>query len=184
MTRRNGTTPGFRKAARGTRFARLSDIAEPALRAASVQRGIAEHRLIEGWSSAVGPEIARLCRPVRLMGHGRGKDLGGTLVVAAPGPLIPELRHRADQVVERVNAVYGYRAVSRLRVEAETTHLAAAPVALHETSGGFLADAPPATISPSRAVRDIEDDGLRAALARLEVNIRRRAASDDPRSKP
>jgi hypothetical protein len=179
MARSDGTSRGPRKAARGTRFARLGDVAIPALRGVALKRGMAEHRLIEAWPEIVGRDIARHCHPVRLSPP-RGKGLGGTLVVSAPGPLVPEVTHMADQIVERVNAVHGHRAVSRLRVETSW----AAEGMLSEPAAGFAHDGPPDPAPPSDHVATVADEGLRAALARLEKNIRRRQVGPDKQPKP
>jgi hypothetical protein len=114
-----------------------------------------------------------LCRPVRISHGRRHEGLGGTLVVAAPGPLVPEVTHMADRIAERVNRVYGYRAIARIRVQADhAAPLQASPAApmLAETGTGWRNDAP----LVSSDVAQIGDSDLRTALARLEANIRRR----------
>ena len=168
---------GPRKAVRGTGFTRLADAAAPGLQRAATRRGMAEHALIRDWPTIVGPEMAALCRPVRVS-HGRRNDgLGGTLVVAAPGPLVPEATHMADRIAERVNRVYGYRAIGRIRVQADhAAPLQGGPAApmLAEGGNGWQNDAPQAAPPVSPDVAQIGDGDLRAALARLEANIRRR----------
>jgi hypothetical protein len=164
---------GPRKAVRGTGFTRLADAAAPGLQRAATRRGMAEHALIRDWPTIVGAETAALCRPVRVSHGRRHEGLGGTLVVAAPGPLVPEVTHMADRIAERVNRVYGYRAIARIRVQADHAAPlqadAAAPM-LAEAGSGWRNDAPPV----SSDVAQIGDSDLRAALARLEANIRRR----------
>jgi hypothetical protein len=159
----------------GRGFARAAAALTPALRAAAGSRGIAEHRLLTDWDAVVGPEFAALCRPVRIEHRPRRGDagLGGTLVVAAGGAVAPEVLHLAAVLVERVNAAYGYRAVSRLRLSQTETGWGAAAVAAAEPPAPFAA-------APSPLISTVADEGLRAALARLEANIRRRA--DRPRT--
>jgi hypothetical protein len=171
LAQRNGIQRTPRKAVRGTRFTRLADAAAPGLRHAATRRGMAEHALIRDWSAVVGAETATLCRPVRISHRGRGEELGGTLVVAAPGPLVPEVTHLADRIAERVNRVYGYRAIARVRVQAD---LGIEPAVLAEREPAWRHDAPPAMPPVSPEVASIGDEDLRAALARLEANIRRR----------
>ncbi len=102
--RRSG---GFRHAAR---------LVEDRIRAAGESRGFAAARLLTRWDDIVGPEIARLARPVRL-GWGRGKraqGLGATLTLAVPGPAAPMVQMMGPRIVERVNAALGFAAVARI----------------------------------------------------------------------
>ncbi|MEM9763643.1 MAG: DciA family protein [Pseudomonadota bacterium] len=82
---------------------------------AAERQGFADAEVLLRWSEIVGPALAPLCRPVR-MSHGRGQDLTRTLVVAAEGAAALEVEHRGPQIIERVNACFGYRHVTRLRV--------------------------------------------------------------------
>jgi hypothetical protein len=177
---------GPRKAVRGTGFTRLADAAAPGLQRTAIRRGMAEHALIRDWANILGAETAALCRPVRVSHGRRDQGFGGTLVVAAAGPLVPEVTHMADRIVERVNRVYGYRAIARVRVQADHTaplrdgfggpckpEDATTPM-LAERGDGWHDDAPPALQPPSPEICAIDDSDLRAALARLETNIRRR----------
>lgn len=121
----------------------------------------------------MGADIAEACLPVRMSWPkgGRGESGGGaTLTVEASGARAPEVQHDAARIVERVNQVCGWRAVTRLRVV---------------QSGGRAPDAPPpapvavratgldAAVSPD--ISAIADDDLKRALAQLEANIRARA---------
>lgn len=166
----DGTRRGLRKT-RGTRgFCRASDAVAPALREAGARRGFAEHRILTQWRDIAGAELARLTRPVRISYRGHAPGLGATLVVVAEGAVAHEVNHLAGSIVERVNRVCGHRAIARLRV-VQTAGLGVAPAP---------AAPPPAAdmlLPPSPALAVVHDDGLRAALARLERNIRGRARS-------
>jgi hypothetical protein len=150
---------GFRSAA--------SALAGP-LRSAAARRGFAEHRLLQRWAEVAGAELAPRCQPLKIS-HGGREGLGGTLVVAAEGATALEVQHQADRLAERVNRVFGYRAVSRVRVVQTASRAPAEP-------GGDVRPAPPRDAPPSPAISAVGDPGLRAALARLEANIRRAPA--------
>jgi len=161
--------PGGKRRMRG--FARVSVIAAPLTRAAGAPRGFAEHRLLTDWPSVAGAEFAQSCRPVKVGYRGKDAGLGATLVLEADGARATEVAHMAPQIIERVNQVYGYRAISRIRV-----------VQIAGGAGGFAGaqaafdDPPPLDMPASPDISGVQDDGLRAALARLEANIRRKAA--------
>ncbi|MCL5776369.1 DUF721 domain-containing protein [Limibaculum sp. FT325] len=79
------------------------------------RQGFAEAAVLLHWPEIVGAAWAGLCHPVKVT-YGRGAELGATLMVRADGPAALELEHRAPQIVERINAHYGYRAIARLRI--------------------------------------------------------------------
>ena len=163
---------GRRKAVRGTGFTRAADAAAALVESGGAARGFAEQRVLTGWADIVGSDLAALCRPLKMTYRGREPGLGATLVVLVEGALAPEVAHDAERIIERVNRSCGHRAVARLKIV--QTHGLAAD-ALAEAQAPWTP--PPAPDAPpSASVSAIADDGLREALARLETNIRRRAA--------
>lgn len=163
----DGTRRGVRKS-RGMRgFRRAADAVSPALREAGAKRGFAEHRILTQWREIAGAALAGLTRPVRISYRGHEPGLGATLVVMAAGAVAHEVSHLAGTIVERVNRVCGHRAVSRLRVvQTAGLELAAPPEPRQPL--------PSPAAAPSPLVEAVSDDGLRAALARLEQNLRGR----------
>lgn len=152
------------------RFERASSLLKGPLRAPAEKRGFAEARLLTHWAEIVGEEIAATAVPLRIS-YGRG--FGGTLVLLTTGANAPVLEMRGTEIVERVNACYGYRAVSRIQV----TQTAATGFA--EGQVAFRAPPPRAEPAPDPArlaqvtegLKEIEDDGLRAALEALARRV-------------
>ncbi len=191
MAREDGAQAARRKwGKRGFRSA--AEAAAPMLSGPAAKRGFAERRLLSEWPAIAGPVLAPLCRPVKMRFRRGEGAFGATLVVEAEGPRALEVQHLADVIVERANAVYGYRAVARLHVVQTPARGGDAPSAarggdaLSAARGGdapALAEAPAAFAGPPRLDREpspdisgVEDDRLRGALARLEANIRARRA--------
>jgi hypothetical protein len=94
-------------------FERASTLVKGQLKAPAEKRGFAEARLLTHWEDVVGAEIAAIALPLRIT-YGRG--FGGTLVLLTTGAHAPVLEMRGTEIVDRVNACYGYRAVSRVQV--------------------------------------------------------------------
>jgi hypothetical protein len=152
-------------------FARASDAASSLLGRVGVRRGFAERKLIAEWRWIVGDDLAASCRPVR-MSFRRGEGaFGATLVVEAEGARAHEAQHLSERIVERVNQVYGYRAVSRLKVVQTSPGAGAMDRADTPRRGA----ATPMDLAPSPLISKVGDDALRLALARLEANVKRRA---------
>nr|WP_316013468.1 DciA family protein [Roseobacter sp. HKCCA0434] len=143
----------------------------PHLRAASEKRGFAHVRLLTDWDEIVGPEIARLARPLKV-GYARS-GFGATLTVLVTGAAAPQVQMMTRTIIDRVNACYGYSAISRV-----TLTQTAPGEAMRGFAEGQAEFAPrPRRLSPEREqamqsdLCDVEDEGLRAALMSLGTNI-------------
>ncbi|MFT6774243.1 MAG: hypothetical protein ACJA1L_001955 [Paracoccaceae bacterium] len=184
--------PAIRRTGRG--FLHAAALSSEPVRTAFSRRGFAETRVLTDWDAVVGEALAPLCRPVKVTYGGGG--FGATLIVLAEGARAPEVEMLGPRIIERVNAFYGYRAVSRFKVVQTTAAMGAASGAetgartggLAESSRGFDRSGAPerrigvVSISEAQevaaAVQPVSSDPLRAALDRLGRNIisRRRAA--------
>lgn len=156
--------PEAPRRARG--FLRAAALTGAALKSAGAKRGFVEARLLTEWREIVGESIGALCRPVRVTYAGSAPGLGATLVVAASGARGPEVEMRRPEIIERVNAFYGYRAVSRLRIDQSRS-------AEGFAEAGPAFEGPPPTVRP---VAGVKDERLALALGRLGANIRLKAA--------
>ena len=164
---RGGSSP------RGRGFALAGGLVQPQIRKASVSRGFTVSRLVTHWAEVVGEDVARLCRPVKVA-YGR-TGMGATLTLLARGAAGPMLQAQLPAIRDRVNACYGYTAISQIRLtqtsatgfaEGAAAYGAAAPLAV--TASAPSEDAERA----ARAVTEgVTDPDLRAALAGLGARI-------------
>ena len=133
------------------------------------RQGFAASELVTHWPDVVGAEIAAHAEPIKLQWprtSGPEEPEPATLVLRAEGPAAIEVQHLAPVILERVNRFLGWRAVGRIS-------LRQAPLA---RSAGPARPAPPSaaeTAAVERELGEVEDDGLRAALARLGASIKR-----------
>jgi len=146
--------------------------------------GFSTATLLTDWEQIVGADLARYTAPDRLKWPCNG-TAGGSHDEPAEGPSRQgatlvlrvdlgrgiDIQYKARQLIERINAHFGYRAVAEIRI-------IQAPV------DGAL---PPAEVaSPARVLRKafnrgetapllaaIPDDGLRAALERMQAGLSR-----------
>lgn len=162
MAQRYSTTRGFK---------RTDSLLSDQIRRAGESRGFAVTRVLTHWAEIAGPEIAAIARPVKI-GYGRG-GFGATLTLLTTGANAPMLEMQKDQLRERVNAVYGYNAISRVRITQT------APTGFAEGQAQFDRPAPPQAPSASpevtrevaHAAEGVGDAELRAALERLGRNV-------------
>jgi hypothetical protein len=88
----------------------------PAIAAKAMgRRGLAFGPLLSDWSSIVGAWLAERCVPFKLtFPPGRRTDAVLHLKIESSAAL--ELQHCEAQVLERINAFFGYGAVARLKL--------------------------------------------------------------------
>ena len=152
-------------------FRRTSILVEQKLRAAGESRGFAITRLLTHWSEIVGAQVAQICTPVKVSYAQKG--LGATLVILTTGAQAQMLEMQLPQLREKVNACYGYNAISRIRITQT------APVGFSDGKARFntapkltFPEPCPETAAKASAIAcDIKDEGLRAALAAFGENI-------------
>jgi len=139
------------------------------LRSPAEKRGFADVRLLTHWAEIVGEATAEIALPVKIS-HGRG--FGGTLVVLTTGGNAPVLEMQKEALIDKVNACFGYRAVSRVHItQTAPTGFAEGQVAFRQTQPTPRAPDPARLAQSMQGVDRIEDEGLRDALARLARNV-------------
>jgi hypothetical protein len=152
-------------------FKRTASVLSDRIRRAGESRGFAVSRLLTHWAEIAGPQIAGIARPVNIS-YGRG-GLGATLTVLTTGPQAPMLEMQKETLREKVNAVYGYNAIARVRITQT------APDGFHEGQALFKPQQKPEIQPPdpeiiraaAKTVSPIQSDDLRAALERLGRNV-------------
>lgn len=152
-------------------FKRTDSLLAGQIRKASETRGFAQSRVLTQWSEIAGQETAAIAQPVEVR-YGRG-GLGATLTLLTTGSNAPMLEMQKEQLRAKVNAVYGYNAIARIRV----TQTAAIGFADGKVAFGHKKPDQKTTPDPALARRaatvaqPVDDAGLRDALARLGENI-------------
>ena len=166
MRHRTASTKGFR---------RTGKLLEGQIRRTSEARGFAQAKVLTHWPEIAGADVAAIARPVDIK-FGRG-GLGATLTLLTTGAQAPMLEMRKEQLREKVNAIYGYSAISRIRItQTAATGFEEGQVSFEHRPTKETAERPadPAAIETASPVRD---DGLRAALERLGTNILNKSPS-------
>jgi hypothetical protein len=148
------------------------------IRKAGESRGFAASRVLTHWAEIAGRDIAALCRPVKVS-YAQG-GFGATLTVLASGAAAPLVQMQLPKLKERVNAAYGYAAITRIQVTQTAAQGFAEPAARFE--GANIRPPSPEKLARARAVvggltRDVADDGLRDALDRLATHVLTRPAA-------
>lgn len=134
-------------------------------RAVFDRHGFVYGDVIARWPDIAGEALARYCRPERIKWpRGSGEEAqksGGTLVIAAAPGRALDLQYEAPRIIERVNGFYGYGAIAAVKV-----------VQASEPIGSPAKPTPRALKPvPDQILEKIEDDQLKAALARLGQSI-------------
>ena len=134
-------------------------------------QGFASAEILARWGDIVGPEVAAHSEPLKInwprqSADGSDQPEPATLMLRVEGPAAVEIQHLSAVILERVNRFFGWQAIGRIALRQAPLRRQTPP-------------APPAPPDPAEQARiaaslpEIEDDGLKAALARLGAAIKR-----------
>lgn len=160
----------------------FSDLVGPALADALKARGFATADIIGHWPDIVGARLATHSLPVKIQWPPRPKEPApgsapapATLILRVESAFALEVEMGAAQIIERINAVFGWRCIGKLRLKQGPVEHAAAreqpkpPQLSPEASRQLTSD-----------LSGIEDQGLREALERLGRQVRGSAGRVKP----
>ena len=152
------------------RFKRTATVLQSRIREVSEGRGFAQSRVLTHWLEIVGADIAAITRPVEVS-YGRG-GMGATLSILTTGAHAPMIEMQKEAIRTKVNAVYGYNAIARVRITQT------APIGSSEGQVEFQAKPKSnPTLSPAvqqqahGTARTVTDQNLRRALEELGRNV-------------
>jgi hypothetical protein len=144
----------------------VSDVLDPVL----AKRAGMTSALLSSWPEIVPASLAETTRPQKINWPRRASEddpfKPATLIVAAEGMSALHLQHQTGEIIQRVNAFFGFQAVERLQ-------LVQKPVAPTRKPPRRKAPVSPADEKRIDALTEsIEDEGLREALARLGRSVK------------
>lgn len=145
----------------------VGDLLSPSLR----RRGFQSAEIVTHWSAIVGDRIAGATLPEKIAwprganGDDEQPRPPATLVVRVDGPVAIEIQHMSDQVLERINAYFGFRAVGKLRFVQAPLPRVTKELPVRAACSDEDARAVDVLVEP------VENDRLREALAALGRNV-------------
>jgi hypothetical protein len=147
--------------------------------------GFSTASLLTDWAQIVGADLARYTAPDRLKwprGGTNGSDdepaegparQGATLVLRVDLGRGIDIQYKARQLIERINAHFGYRAVAEIRIIQAPVEGALQPAEVASPAKVLRKSFNRGETAPLLAA--IPDDGLRAALERMQAGLNRGA---------
>lgn len=141
---------------------KLSDLVGKALEPAIARRGFATADLLANWPAIAGAALAEFTAPEKILWPRDTSEefAPGVLVLKVDGPKAIFVQHETSEIVDRLNAFFGYAAIGQLRIIQGPVGKRPAK-ALERASRPVDEPALAATVAP------VESDALRAALERL-----------------
>ena len=128
---------------------------------ASEDRGFAVAKLLTQWDEIAGPDLAPVSRPIKVS-YAQG-GFGATLTLLVKGASAPMVEASLPTLRAKVNACYGYNAISRIRLTQTAAELSALP----KPRPG-----PPSPRPETKVLtKDVEDAQLREALEALGNSV-------------
>jgi hypothetical protein len=153
--------------ARKTPWSRpLADFVHTAIDPVVARQGFGQSGLILFWDAIVGERLAAISQPVKMQWPARGRDrtadngaATATLIIRVESGFALEMQHLAPIIIERINAHFGWRSVSRpLAARKLARPMARAPDEAAEAAAEKL-------------VGPVTDEPLRQALTRLGARV-------------
>ncbi len=161
----------------------LADLIGGSLNGVCRKRGFATVDLLCDWPDIVGERYGERVMPDKLV-WGRPREVNGetiaepaTLVVHTDGATALILSHELPQLIERINAFFGWAAVGRIRIVQKPVTVKKRP---ELKKSAVLSDDEQAKLQ--QRLKNVTNPKLHAALARLgaEVIGKNRSSSDAP----
>ncbi len=144
----------------------VQKVAGPAYRT----HGRPGHELQAAWADIVGETLAHMTRPDHYQ-PGKGAANNGILTIRVAGAFALDIQHLQPQIIERVNAHFGYRAIDRLKIVQGPLPEATRP--LNPQRKKPISPAEQSALADQ--TKAVEDDRLRKALEALGRDILARA---------
>jgi hypothetical protein len=143
----------------------LSDVFSDAY----AKQGFAARELVTRWAEIAGADVARHSEPLKMQWprpvEGQPQE-PATLILRVEGPAALEIQHKSDVILERVNRFFGWSAVGRLA-------LRQAPLSRRDRPKAQRPPDAKEVETVAKTLSAVEDEELRAALARLGAAIKR-----------
>jgi hypothetical protein len=151
-------------------FKKASVLLKKNIQKVSESRGFAQSRVLTHWSEIVGEEISSVSIPTKVSYKTDG--LGATLTILTSGSSGPILEMQKEFIRTKINAVYGYNAVQKIKITQSS------PLALirkNENPKSIISKKNKTKVEIStsleKAVNEIDDKNLRQALEELAINV-------------
>lgn len=143
-----------------------SEILDPVLR----KRAGISLALVQSWDEVVGSRLAGRTRPEKIAWPRRRGDDDpfepAVMHIACEGTAALHLQHETGEIINRVNAFLGFSAIGRIKILQKPV---ANDVKPKRQPGKALSGEDESKLT--RAVASIEDENLRAALAKLGESV-------------
>ncbi|NJM35927.1 MAG: DUF721 domain-containing protein [Rhodomicrobium sp.] len=179
-TKRGFTPSAPAWAPRGAKARSVGEFVPGLMRPAFEKFGFPAAAILTDWEAIAGPELAAFTAPERLKWprqHSSGDTAleapGALLILRVAGARALEVDHMRPWLIERINATFGYRAVSDIRILQ-----APLPQKPSSRSAGGAAD------GKSAATVTACEDRLSQALARIASGIEARKSPSRAGSAP
>jgi hypothetical protein len=149
----------------------IGQLVGEAIAPVTARRGFVTADLVAAWPEIAGPLYAPCTTPDKIAWprhDNEGEPPAGVLFLKVDGPRAVLVQHDLPQIIERVNAFFGYRAIGHVRIVQGPV---AAPSTPKTATGQPTLD-PEAEHQLAEELAGIDDDRLRAALERLGRGVR------------
>ena len=177
MARKPKSEPDATPTRRMRGFEPAAHLLTQRIRAAGESRGFAIARLLTHWDEIAGVAAAKITKPVKVS-YGR-EGFGATLTLLVSSCHAPMVQMDLPKLIDRVNAAYGYAAITRIALTQTATAGFAEGQTPFSGPAGLVPPDPALTAKAATLAEPIHDETLRHALEQLGQNILTRRSSTE-----
>jgi hypothetical protein len=101
----------------------IGRVAPDILKGVFRKHGFAQGQILSAWPAIAGDELARFTAPEKIRWPRRGQNAQpgqdpalAILVLRVEGPVAIEVQHSTPQLIDRINAFFGYRAIGKIQI--------------------------------------------------------------------
>lgn len=102
-------------------FLPLADMTAPLLDPVLRRRAGLNIQLLECWPEIVGEDTAEMSQPLKILWPKRAQEgrefEPAVLVIACEGFAAMKIQHESGEIIQRINAFFGFAAIARLKIE-------------------------------------------------------------------
>ena len=167
MGDRRGSTKGFKQ---------TSSLLTSRIRDVSESRGFSQSRILTLWEEIAGKETASIAQPINVSYSKHG--FGATLTILSTGVNAPMLEMEKEKLRTKVNAVYGFNAITRIKITQTAAHgFAEAQAAFAEKPEPLDKNPSPEVLAEARRLvgSSVQNPTFAQALEDLARNVLNRA---------
>lgn len=129
------------------------------------------HDVLENWEQIIGKTLASYCLPQKIIFAKDSRTGGRLFILAAAGAFATELQQQSPQIINQINAFFGYPAITEIKISqaADLHNLFAAKKPLEKVKKNLVSAQEELYIT--ELIKDVQNPQLQSILQKLGYSV-------------